>query len=194
MSGQHPVSAYDPDELRAMVETFNAPHGVPAHSTQIDAEQRHEELEPGRPLDPELTWFSLGLAYSLIKIDRSLFEVYQAAGNFTIPVRSYQAAEPIISAPGSEYHTNPWIAIVQGIPASHRRPFIDFVASYLFSRGATKYRCGFQEIRVRDPFAESGVPVWFALPDNTTARRRVVVAQSSGLWLTPPVMKVETYV
>src|SRR5690348_9484616 len=96
----------EPGAVAQAKKVLHDPVGVPVHHTTIDAEERHENPEPTSGLAPGYTWFCLGLAYCLIRIDRSLFEVFQAAKNKTLPVRTHRADQAISAVNGSNYELN----------------------------------------------------------------------------------------
>jgi hypothetical protein len=164
------------DGFRPVVRGINAgkPGTTLGHS-QILADKRFEDGQQSRWLDESLTWVHLGLAYVLIRIDRSLIEVFNAsafAGD-QMEVRTVRAEGPVAEVVGGDYSANPWGYIVQGLPAAKAKAFIDFVASYKFVRRGedrtVEYWCNFQEIECNDPTAPDANPprkvkVWFALP------------------------------
>lgn len=186
----------EPGALARARQITSDPADTPVHHTTIDADQRFESVVPATGLDPAYQWFCLGLAYCLIKIDRSLFEVFQAAGNLSIPIKTHRADRSIIDIPASNYEVNPWSAMIQGIPREHGRNFIDFIASYKFDRKDTGHQwcCNFQELRCADPLASeasrAAVNIWFALPRNMTTGRQITILRPPGLLLDRPVFGV----
>ena len=186
-------------QLDAITEV---PEGVPVRHTQIDAERRHEEVTPASTLDSSFAWFFLGFAYTLIPgLDRSLIEVYQAAGNITIPVRTHRATEHIADVNKANFSANPWAWLIQGIPREHAEAFKAFVASYRFkslpggtasaelTRPDEQVWCiDWISFRIADPLtptgtARRGVDVTFALPANTTTARGLRLRGQPGLLL-----------
>jgi hypothetical protein len=181
--------------LERAKQVTSAPAGEPVHHTTIDAEKRFESITPATGLDPDLQWYCLGLAYCLIKIDRSLFEVFQAAGNLSMPIQTHQADHPIMQIPGVNLVGNPWSGIVQGIPPRHGAAFREFVSSYQFNRIDTgdQWCCTFQDIRSGDPMVSGerrGVNIWYALPHNLTTKRRIALLREPGLMLADPILGV----
>lgn len=162
------------EDLKAVAKEVDArPYGTVLAHSRVEADQRFEEGQERRRLDPDLTWIHLGFAYVMIGIDRSLFEVFNAAApaGEQLTVKTVTTPGPVASVIGAEYHRNPWSRMVQGIPADKARAFIDFVASYRFDRKATgvTYWCNFQEVTCADPTEPEAsplikVPIWFALP------------------------------
>jgi hypothetical protein len=172
------------------------PEDTPIHHGEVRAAKRYEEVTSAGSLDADFAWFVMGLAYTLIPgLDRSLIEVYQAAGDLTIPVRTHRAEAPILAVRGAAFERNPWAYVVQGIPAEHAGKFRGFVGSYHFQQTAPAeavWRLGWETLRVKDPLRDDvrGVEVSFALPHNTTTGRRVALVQAPGLMLLPPVFGV----
>ncbi len=158
------------------------PANTPIHHTKIDADQKYESIVPATRLADGYTWFVLGFAYCLVKVDRSLFEVYQAAGNITISVKSHRAEKPLFRILGSDMAMgNPWAYTIQGIPTAHAKPFIDFISSFRLTRQANDWCCNFEEINILDPFSAERhvVSTWFALPGNIDRQRRVSLANGA---------------
>ncbi len=185
-------SEYSVEEYQRIKQVISDPVGVPVHHTTVDAEKRHETPTSASELASEFKWFYLGFAYCLIKVDRSLLEVFQSAANKTIPVRTHKSPTPIVKVQGADFAKNPWAYIIQGIPANLAQTFADFVASYQFNRTDTgdKWRCTFQDVRIADPFFTTykrGVDVMVALPVNTSAKRRFNLISEPSLFLETPV-------
>lgn len=155
------------------------PANTPLHHTKIDADKRYEEATPTTALDPTFDWFVLGFAYCLVRIDRSLFEVFQAAGNLTLPLKTHRSQGQLASVIGADLSGNSWMYIVQGVPKAYTQRFMDFVASYRFVRRDTAedWCCTFQAVRIHDPFSgdRSVSEVWYALPHNLTRGRRLTL-------------------
>jgi hypothetical protein len=177
-------TSFDPDDSQRLERILRRPAGVGHSRHSVETEQRFEGIEPSQPLDPALSWFYLGFAYALIRVDRSLFEAYQDALGKNIAIRSYRADYTLVPMQGSKsWSTNPWSGTIQGIEASHAKPFIDYIASFLFRRqdSGQEWTCGFMETMLQDPFSGPGqqVAVWVACPTNETLKRQVQV--TSGL-------------
>jgi hypothetical protein len=148
---------------------------VLGHSTVEAAKRFEDQHRPVRELDPGLAWIHLGLAYVMIRIDRSLFEVFNAAaeaGRHINPV-NVETPGPVAHVNGAEYHRNPWSRILQGVPKDRIREFVDFAASYRFVRrlpdGTEKsYWCNFKELECLDFISEAQEPprvsIYYALP------------------------------
>ncbi len=153
---------------------------MPVHRHAIDVEANTEQVVPAAELRGDYTWFILGLAYCMIKIDRSLIEAYRSALGKSVPVLTHRADRPLTSMEGSQaYDSNPWSGTIQGIPREHARDFIDYAASFEFLRKDTGHSwiCNFQEVNLADPFGGVRlVPTWVALPCNTTLKRVAVVS------------------
>ncbi len=190
-----PPSEFDPAELSRIRQVIADPAGQPVHHTTIDVDKRYEIPTSATELDPTYRWFFLGFAYCLIKIDRSLFEVFQAAAGRSIPIKTHRAEQPIGLVRGADFARNQWAYFIQGIPGSVADTFIDFVASYEFKRADTKERwcCNFKEVRIADPLvltAKRGVPVMFALPSNLSRLRRLDLLGGQSLLLETPTFGV----
>lgn len=154
------------------------PAGLISGTAKMDAERRFEELEPGRSLSSDYAWFCLGLAYCLVKIDRSLFEVFQAAGNQSFQLKTYRADKALCHIDRAKYHENPWSATVQGLPHNLAVQFSDFVSSYDFVRKDTgdTWKVEWISAQMNDPFHESHlVDIHYAMPVNVTKRRKFMM-------------------
>lgn len=193
-----------------LADVMATPSDVPVKHTQIDAEKRHEEVTPATVLDPDFAWFFLGFAYTLIPgLDRSLIEVYQAAGGKTIPVRTHRATAHIAEVNKANFAANPWAWLIQGIPREHADPFREFVASYRFKAvpGGTAsaevthvdeqlWRVDWIQLRIGDTqtpagVGRRGVDVSFALPANETTKRGLQLIAAPGLMLRAPMFAVQ---
>lgn len=186
----------DPDEAlksaEALLRHTEDPEDTPVHHGEITAERRHEEPTPATSLDPDWAWFFLGLAYSLIGVDRSLFEVYQAAGDFTIPVRTHRSDEPLIAIKGVDFRNNPWAYIIQGIPHDHAVRFRQFAESYRFQSPAGVWCVRHVDTRIADPFKTPrvGADIAVAAPLNLQTGRGIGIVTPAGLALQTPVFGV----
>jgi hypothetical protein len=192
MSSQHDTL----DGFRGVAATVNAgtPGKIVGHS-RVEADQRFEEGEYVRWLDDSLTWIHLGFAYVLIRIDRSLFEVFNAsalAGD-QLQVRTVRTEGTVASINGGDYGANPWGHVLQGVPKDRAKAFIDFVASYRFVRKGppeVQYLCNFQEVQCADPSVPDAnsprrIPIWFALPSRGD-RKLVYYGEDLVNKATPP--------
>lgn len=151
------------------------PAGIISGSAKMDADKRFEEIEPGRPLSSDYAWFCLGLAYCMVKIDRSLMEVFQSAGNQTFQLRTYRADTALCVVDKAAYHTNPWSATIQGLPRNLGQKFADFVSTYEFIRKDTgdHWNVRWLSTQIRDPFMNGHlVDVHYAMPVNITKKRK----------------------
>lgn len=192
MSSQHDTL----DGFRGVADSVNAgaPGRVIGHS-RIEADKRFEEGEYVRWLDDSLTWIHLGFAYVLIRIDRSLFEAFNAsalAGD-QIQVRTVRTEGQVAAIHGGDYGSNPWSHVLQGVPKERAKAFIDFVASYRFVRKGppdVQYLCNFQEIQCADPSVPDArpgrrLPIWFAMPSRGD-RKLAYMGESLVNKVTPP--------
>jgi hypothetical protein len=192
MDSSDQQSEYDVKEYQRIKQVIADPAGVPLHHTKIDAEKRHETPTSTAQLSEEFKWFYLGFAYCLIKVDRSLLEIFQSAASKTIPIRTHKAPNPIVRVQGADFGKNPWAYIIQGIPRPLAQQFADFIASYQFNRPDTgeHWCCDFKEVRIADPFFTTyrrGVDIMVALPANLTKKRRFRLVSEPSLLLEPPV-------
>ena len=129
--------------------------------------------------------------YTLIKgVDRSLFEVFRAAGG-NPHTQTHQADFPLMEVAGARYENNPWSGIVQGIPHHLSAKFEAFVSSYRFKKGSPEihdpandvvWRVDWQPTRIADPFSSArvGVLVKIAMPVNLTTGRCAAHGQGPG--------------
>jgi hypothetical protein len=172
----------DPLDQQHLQDVLKDPIGVPVHHRKIDVEKRFEAITSASSLPGDYTWFLLGLAYCLIKVDRSLIEAFQSAMGKNVPLLTHQSAHPLVYMRGSDaWSRNPWSGIVQGIPHEHAQAFVDYVVSFKFHKADTgeDWCCGFQETQIMDPFlvttrvALPVVNLWVATPQNLTLGRRV---------------------
>lgn len=166
---------FSPAEMARLRGIGTKPAGIVSGVARMDAEKRFEELEAGQPLSSDYAWFCLGLAYCMVKIDRSLFEVFQSAGNRSFALKTHRADSALCTVDKASYHTNPWSATVQGLPRNLGQTFADFVSSYEFVRKDTgdTWKVEWLSAPVHDPFvAGHVVDIHYAMPVNVTKKRK----------------------
>lgn len=202
-----PASAFPevrvtPAEVKASLDTADKvlrdPEGVPVHHHPIGGERRHDAPTAATGLDPDFEWFFLGLVYANIAgIDRSLFEIYKAAGDIRLEVRTHRASDSIIDVANSSFHTNPNSGCIQGIPKEHAAPFKEYMASWRFRYSAKPgliyggpekaqlWRVDWAQIYIADPLARTKVPVLVnvGLPFDLLRSRGFLIVKSPGLAL-----------
>jgi hypothetical protein len=199
-------SGFDLDQYNRIKQVNADPVGIPLHHTKIDAEQCFEDTTTTvLGLDGSRSWMFLGFAYALIRgLDRSLFELYAAAGGVTLDVVTVQLDKPVCGLTDA-FNQNPWAYKVQGVPQALGSSIIDFLSSYRFHLRAQEdsrrkmnpelnYCLNWTQLRVADPTVpgeKRPVSIWFALPVNLTAKRAVVLDEGPGLFLNPPVFRME---
>jgi hypothetical protein len=182
-----PNGEFDKRDLDRMGEVLRQPVNEAHGHGQIEVEQRFEAIEPSpNGLDDDRSWFILGLAYCLIKIDRSLMEAYQYSLGQSLRLKTHQAARPLIDVNGStEWPANPWSGIIQGIERQHAQAFVNYLESYKFHRRDTGqvWQCQVVHTAIADPFSQAPRKLMasVALPCNTTLRRALkIVAPAFG--------------
>jgi hypothetical protein len=188
-------SKSDLDHLeRVLAKPVDEPHG----HQQIEVDQKFEAIgaSPNR-LSDDYEWVILGLAYCLIKIDRSLMEAYQYSLGKSVALKTYQAPHPLIDVNGSsEWRLNPWSGIIQGLERDRIQGFVDYVRSYRFHRTDTGHQwfCRFEQVVLADPFSQEPAKhnVWLALPTNLSLRRFMHV-MTPGLGQHAPLIGMASY-
>lgn len=197
---QKPPAFIDPVQAKASTELLRRPSNVPrGHVDATETRAAHrEDLTPApSALSPDFVWFFPGLAYCMIGLDRSLFDLYTAAVNRTIQVRTHRADKPIFQFRGADVTANPWFATVQGVPPDVADDFIGFVSSFEFRnpRGPqpTSWFVEPVKTRIADPFVATptGADITILLPGCLTTRRAVVIAEPAGLRLGTPVLSIK---
>ncbi len=197
---EKPPAFLDPQQAKAATELLRRPSNVPRGHTdagQVKAAHR-EDLNPApTSLAPEYTWIFPGLAYCMIGLDRSLFDLYAAAMGTAIPVRTHRADKTLFDFRGADVSGNPWFATIQGIPHSVAPDFLGFVSTFEFRNTsgpqATSWFVEPARTRIADPFVSKplGVDVTILLPGCLTTRRAVVILDPAGLHLAKPVLGIK---
>jgi len=189
---ENPPAIENPDEARQAQEILSRESGVPrGHETAEDLRPAHvENLEPPpKQLSKEQAWFFPALAYCMLGMDRSLFELYAKHLDEEIPVTTYRSEKPISLFDGADITTNPWFYTVQGIPPETAVGFAEFIQTFQFNDPLRKleWALHIHDTRIADPFLKerTGVSVTLLLPECLTSRRVAVVTRESGLRLDP---------
>lgn len=152
------------------------------------ASQRREQVEPSpNSLTNDLAWFVPGLAYALVGVDKSLFELASWEYNKSIQVTTYQADKPLFAFESVDVSKNKWAYIVQGISYDDVELFNGFVQSSMWTKKSIKWRMAAETIRCRDPFeGYIGIELTFILP--YTVDRGVKLITEPGLLLSTPML------
>jgi len=197
---QRPPAFIDPQQAKAATELLRRPSNVPRGHTdagQVKAAQREDLHATPASLAPEYVWIFPGLAYCMIGLDRSLFDLYAAATGITIAVRTHRADKTLFDFRGADVSGNPWFATIQGVPQSVAADFLGFVSTFEFrnTSGPQAVSWFVEPVRTRiaDPFVSKplGVDVTILLPGCLTTRRAVVIAESAGIHLAKPVLGIK---
>jgi hypothetical protein len=177
-----PDSIVDPKDVEQLHRTLAVPEDQPFRYQKIEVEKRFEEFDAlPNSLNPEMGWFILGLAYCMIRIDRSLMEAYRYSLGHSFVLSTYQVGRPLLAVNGSTaWAENEWSGIIQGVEPTHVQSLIDYLESYQFNRHDTKHcwRIRFKSTTIVDPFASGDrkVRAYIALPQNITQQRGMIVA------------------
>lgn len=189
---EHPPTIDNPDEAKKAQEILDREPGVPrGQQTAEDLKPAHrEELSPlSSQLDPERAWFFTALAYCMVGMDRSLFELYAQHLDQPVDVITYRPQDkPIALFDGADIRSNPWFYTIQGIPHELAMGFIDYIESFKFNdqTRSLEWVLGAHHTRLADPLVTDqrvGASVYLLLPECLSSRRRVVVTQEPGLKL-----------
>lgn len=176
---QRPPSLDDPEEAVAARKILEREPGVArGHAglgmlRQVDKEEY--AADPNR-LDSDKAWFVPCLAYCMVGLDRSLFELYSWAVDTTFSVITYKTGSPLFTFDGVDVRENPWFHTIQGIDRELRAPFVDYVESYEFRRKEIGLSWNLKAFttRIADPFVRSdvreGASVTFLLPECSDGR------------------------
>jgi len=184
-----PPRLLNPSEAEEATKVLRRPVNEPAGHTDLkELRAAHiEEISPSPArLDHDKLWFFPGLAYCMMRMDRSLFELYSWATDKAVSVMSYRADKPIALFHGADISDNPWFYTVQGVDQGLGKLFSDYISTYRFrdSKRNAEWRLVPTATRIADPFANSeGIDVTLLLPANLTSNRRVVIVQEPGLRL-----------
>jgi hypothetical protein len=149
--------------------------------------KEHQQPSPDR-LDPDYCWFFPALAYCMMGMDKSLFELYFWALDKSLEVRSYKADKLLATFSGADVTNNPWFYIIQGIPKDTADDFKNYIETYEFRRPVdSKWCLRGQYVRYPDPFytgtPKVGVDLCVLLPVCLTTKRKVIILTAPGLAL-----------
>lgn len=141
-------------------------------------------------LDESKVWFFPALVYTLIGLDRSMFELYAWESGNEFTYNTVRTPAPVATFDGVDISKSAWFHTVQGLDQSLSLDFIDYMSSFLFRdpSGAKEWAINFTEVRMRDPVWKGDprpVDIVFALPECRTNGKKVVVTTEPGPELGP---------
>jgi hypothetical protein len=179
------------------------------HHTTLEIQGGDPGFTTPSGLDPEFSWFFLGLPYGFIRNlynvnPRRLFDVFLSAGKLEVPVKLHRGPSPIAKIGAAPKFEQSEIAHqIMGIPHAYSAKFRDFVASYrfktdpgasddIFVPGETVWRIDWITRKIADPFIKPNfaVDVHFALPANLRTARGVVAITPQSLGLSEPIFGI----
>lgn len=180
-------------------EILRRPSNVPmGHTDLSEARPAHKEdiTNPRGALSPNMVWILPGLAYCMVGIDKSLFELYSNHADKVVKVTTHRSETPLFHFDGVDTTRNAWFYTIQGVEDEIGASFCDFVQSFLFNDQpkGLQWRITMRNARIADPFAKGkrriGINTVLFLPECITTKRRVTVIQEPGLTLDKLVLGV----
>ena len=194
-----PPSLDNPVEASEAQKILDRPHGIPTGHTEVTALRKpHQEPVSPTPacLDEGWNWFFPGLAYCMVGLDRSMFDLFACSRDHELDVRTYTTDAPVALFDGADISDNKWFHTVQGLRGEDTQAFIDFIETFQFNdpRSGLEWSISAIPVRVADPFVKPGrigKYVSFMLPTCLTSSRRVVVTVPPGLRLQAPRLGVQ---
>lgn len=192
-----PPSLDDPDEAQVARDILDRETGVPRGHTdlkELKSIQREEKDATPNRLDSDKVFFIPCLAYCMMGLDRSVFDLYSWASDSTLDVVTYQAPRPLFNFDGVDVSENPWFYMIQGIDHDLATPFSDYIESYEFRSQAhgISWALDATLTRIADPFVKGeereGVNVIILLPRCSDGR--YVGLTPGGLHLKTPVARM----
>ena len=134
----------DPVEAAAANEVLARPKNEAAGNTSLKdlkpVFKEHQQSSPDR-LDPDYCWFFPALAYCMMGMDKSLFELYFWALDKSLEIRSYKADKLLATFAGADVTNNPWFYTIQGIPKDVSEDFKNYIETYEFRRQVDSKWC-----------------------------------------------------
>lgn len=189
------------EEAERAQQILSRESGVPrGHESLQQLKLVHrEEFSPApAQLDDQQAWFINGLAYCMMGLDRSLFELFSHGLHAAVPVVTYRTDAPLALFDGVDVSQNQWFYTIQGISPDQARDFVDYIETFRFDdpRRTVSWHLAVHTIRIADPFyveggMRRGVYARLVLPGCITTKRRVVVRVPPGLTLNTPVLALE---
>lgn len=189
-----PPGFQDPEEATEAQKILQREHSVERGHEKLDELKpvHNEDYQPAPDqLDPELVWFFPALAYCMVGMDRSLFELFSWAAKRSIKVVTHQADKPVALFEGADISDNRWFYTLQGIERGIVDEFSGYIETYQFNdkQRELQWRLIAHKLRIRDPFAfaktgvHQGADAVVLLPECLTTRRCVIPVQEPGLRL-----------
>jgi hypothetical protein len=196
---ERPPAILNPVEAAKAEAILARPSNVPrGHEKLDDLKPIHrEEVAPSpAQLTADRAWFFPGLAYCMMGMDRSLFELFSHGLGQAVAVTTHRTSDPVVLFDGVDVRTNPWFHTIQGIDPALLSPFCEYIETFRFTdpRKQVDWILSARTLRIADPFVSStakvGVNVVTLLPTCLSTRREVVVRQQAGLTLQPVVLGI----
>jgi len=184
----------DPEQAAEAHAILARPRGVPQGRQDLsDSMPVHREVISPSPnrLGPEQAWFMPGLAYCMIGVNTSLFELYAQQIGRSVAVTTYRTPRPLATFTGADVTENPWFHTIQGVSRDERGSFIDFVESFCFRDGVKllDWCVSAVPLRIRDPFITGnllGMDCTILCPTCTTTGRVVLPVNQFNVTLEAP--------
>lgn len=180
----------NPEEAAQAAAILASPTGKPkgfVDKKDVQPASR-EQVEPSPTyLGSDYAWHVLGMAYWVVGLDRSAFDLFATALNKSVPVKTYRAESPIFTVQGTDGDPV-WSRIVQGIDHTLNPLFVEHLESYEFRRPQGVCSVRAETMRVADPFAaeKRGVTVTIWLPYKPGRAAQII--RPAGLTLETPVI------
>lgn len=154
-------------------------------TSEVPALKEHYEADPNVLPDGH-SWFFPALAYCLVGVDKSLFELCTWNTQVQMRVKTYQAAKPIAKFNGVDVTRNRWFYTIQGIPLDQHDVFAAFASSMIFRKPGRSWGLALEVHRIADPYSGRGIDCTFLLPYTTV--KKVEVTTPAGLLLSTPTL------
>lgn len=183
----------NPEEAAKAHEILARPQGVPFNRKDVATLRKREEIAPPpKWLDQSMVWYFPGLVYSVVGLDKSLFELYMADTGVDLKPITHCADRPVVGFHGVDVRPNKWFYTVQGIEADYASDFDRFLMTLGLRKKANLWSIGLTRVPIPDPFMAAYVPVEVAVltAASTLPARSIILQPSSGQPGETPTLRV----
>jgi hypothetical protein len=168
----------NPEQAREADALIRRPRNTPIRHTEVnDVKEYYKEsyLPTPQRLDPDYTWVFTALLYSLVGLDKSIFELLHKDLGVNLNPQSVKSDGLIAEFEAVDTTRNPWFYTLQGLRKEDYSLFKDYVESFKFRRPTIEWNCVVAPATIHDPFTRiiNPVSIGVILPSSLDGRIKI---------------------
>jgi hypothetical protein len=152
----------NPEQAKEADALIRRPRDTPTRHTSVDdVKEFYKESYLPKPqrLNTDFVWIFPGLLYSLVGLDKSIFELLHKDLDVNLNPQSIRSDGLIAEFEGIDTSRNQWFYTLQGIRKEDYILFKDYLESFKFRRALVEWSCIIQPTKRYDPFTTILNPV-----------------------------------